>query len=666
MVSSLDYGRTAGNAALVGRNHIVVASDAMNSAYVQAGVHELVHNLRRESSAYYDAFSSVVLDTLKKDGGFDLQAAIAERIRQYAEQGQQLSEADALEEIVAEAAPAALTNKDAMRAFVKENRSLAEKVRDFFVRFADELREIAAKYGVGNSREEVNAMLRAEAQDLVNIAEVLDMALSAAQESATVERATTGIELQELEKYSLKDRNVIEGYLDAVDQEVLEAAQTYRADKNAKFRRIKLGDVQQREAEAIKSLTGKDVSGYTHNIDRNGFVHIENRHGINGAQDQSMSDLNDVARQGWVIENYDDIGRLKGRDGKYVDSYGYLGTNGEPSPVVVYRKRINGTYYLVEAVADGRWKKLWTVSAYISDKKIDASWTSNASFETPNFTSETGSTAASADIVTESGENVNPSTGISSEAREETKFSLKDSEAFKKWFGDSKVVDKKGNPLVVYHATNSEFNVFDRRKLGDFTSGNTDWQPAVRSAQIGFWFSDRDLAATIFTDGNRRRPSICRCRSPIGRSSNRSGTRWSIPGRRRMSKDCRSAATTACACRTANSDIRFSLKSPVEESRNLPSPARGTWIEYMDSTVRKETIVYACLQFAHKIDALSVGTPCKEGVLYGAGSFRGAGSGTGAGFARAGRSRRVREVEKASCTPARLPRERTVGRSLAH
>lgn len=441
VVSSLDYGRTAGNAALVGRNHIVVASDAMNSAYVQAGVHELVHNLRRESSAYYDAFSSVVLDTLKKDGSFDLQAAIAERIRQYAEQGQQLSQEDALEEIVAEAAPAALTNREAMRAFVNENRSLAEKVRDFFVRFADELRQIAAKYGAGNSRAEVDAMLRADAQDLVNIAESLDMALSAAQErggaegAATAQRAqtqSTGIELQSLTNYSLKDRNVIEGYLDAVDQEVLEAAQTYREDKNAKFRRIKLGDVQQREAETIKKLTGKDVSGYTHNIDRNGFVHIENRHGTNGTQDQSMSDLNDVARQGWVIENYDDIGRLKDRNGEYVDSYGYLDANGEPSPVVVYRKRINGTYYLVEAVADGRWKKLWTVSAYISDKKIDASWTSNASFETPNFTSETGSTAASVTIVAESGDIVNPSAEISSEARElsdaDTKFSLREKE----------------------------------------------------------------------------------------------------------------------------------------------------------------------------------------------------------------------------------------------
>jgi len=40
---------------------------------------------------------------------------------------------------------------------------------------------------------------------------------------------------------------------------------------------------------------------------------------------------------------------------------------------------------------------------------------------------------------------------------------------FKKWFGDwendtenaSKVVDENGEPLVVYHGTNSKFNVFD-------------------------------------------------------------------------------------------------------------------------------------------------------------------------------------------------------------
>ena len=37
---------------------------------------------------------------------------------------------------------------------------------------------------------------------------------------------------------------------------------------------------------------------------------------------------------------------------------------------------------------------------------------------------------------------------------------------FYKWFGDSKVVDEQGRPLVVYHGTNAEFDIFDVKKQG--------------------------------------------------------------------------------------------------------------------------------------------------------------------------------------------------------
>ena len=39
-----------------------------------------------------------------------------------------------------------------------------------------------------------------------------------------------------------------------------------------------------------------------------------------------------------------------------------------------------------------------------------------------------------------------------------------DSEAFKAWFGDSKVVDDEGKPLIVYHNTTERFNAFDLSK----------------------------------------------------------------------------------------------------------------------------------------------------------------------------------------------------------
>jgi hypothetical protein len=41
-----------------------------------------------------------------------------------------------------------------------------------------------------------------------------------------------------------------------------------------------------------------------------------------------------------------------------------------------------------------------------------------------------------------------------------------ESEAFKNWFGDSKVADAEGKPLVVYHGTGSSFTEFDTGKIG--------------------------------------------------------------------------------------------------------------------------------------------------------------------------------------------------------
>lgn len=52
---------------------------------------------------------------------------------------------------------------------------------------------------------------------------------------------------------------------------------------------------------------------------------------------------------------------------------------------------------------------------------------------------------------------------------------------FWNWFGDSKVVDDKGRPLVVYHGTNAEFDTFDISKAGTATR----WV----NADKGFFFT---------------------------------------------------------------------------------------------------------------------------------------------------------------------------------
>jgi len=64
--------------------------------------------------------------------------------------------------------------------------------------------------------------------------------------------------------------------------------------------------------------------------------------------------------------------------------------------------------------------------------------------------------------------------------------------AFKNWFGDSKVVDEKGNPLVVYHGTMNDFSKFDQNKFGTNTFDNIK----------GFFFTNTPEEAGGYSDPN--------------------------------------------------------------------------------------------------------------------------------------------------------------------
>ncbi|MDR1786172.1 MAG: hypothetical protein LBR23_06915 [Spirochaetaceae bacterium] len=58
----------------------------------------------------------------------------------------------------------------------------------------------------------------------------------------------------------------------------------------------------------------------------------------------------------------------------------------------------------------------------------------------------------------------------------------------------SKIVDKNGVPLPVYHATNEEFTVFDLSHGGENTRTNVEEDsPAIEMAKIGHWFNEKDL-----------------------------------------------------------------------------------------------------------------------------------------------------------------------------
>ena len=101
----------------------------------------------------------------------------------------------------------------------------------------------------------------------------------------------------------------------------------------------------------------------------------------------------------------------------------------------------------------------------------------------------------------------------SSGNQEKMRFSIApqvDTPEFKNWFGDSKVVDENGNPLVVYHGTNADFNIFDTEKFGAWDNGSkfringVDENGKLKIETIkdeGFFFSSIKRNAEGHADG---------------------------------------------------------------------------------------------------------------------------------------------------------------------
>lgn len=175
-------------------------------------------------------------------------------------------------------------------------------------------------------------------------------------------------------------------YKKAVNPKIVDFVNKVRNFKNkeaANKVHIELTGVTEREVHDIKKLTGIDTSEYKRSMDGNAVEHIEKDHGENGASDHSMSDVEDLARIEYVLDNYDDI--EKGTADKVYTKY--MNSDNTPAAKVIYSKRVNGNYYVVEAVPDSKAKTLRIISAY-KEKAEGVSQVLNMS-EDPQLTSQT-------------------------------------------------------------------------------------------------------------------------------------------------------------------------------------------------------------------------------------------------------------------------------------
>ena len=169
-------------------------------------------------------------------------------------------------------------------------------------------------------------------------------------------------------------------------------------------KRYNLKDVSDRAAQEIERITGINVKGNKTAIEKRMIEHIFIRHGKKGKADQSLSDNNDITRMQYVLDNFDSV-----EDGGATTGYVTNGKDGKHhlARSVVFSKKINGTYFVVEAVSDTSKKTVYVVSARMQ-KEAPSPMSVNAKALRPTSDNAATGEDASIEYIPSSTSAVNP------------------------------------------------------------------------------------------------------------------------------------------------------------------------------------------------------------------------------------------------------------------
>ena len=133
---------------------IEIALDDVSQAYLRIAGHELTHYIQKWSPAKYKLFRDFVARALiEKHGQEAFNQLVQDTILQYGTQAsQKLTKQQAIDEIVANSAEMFLNNPELINDIVNKDKSLAQKIIDFFKDFIAKL-ESAFKNITANSAE---------------------------------------------------------------------------------------------------------------------------------------------------------------------------------------------------------------------------------------------------------------------------------------------------------------------------------------------------------------------------------------------------------------------------------------------------------------------------------------------------------------------------------
>ena len=490
-------------------NTIYVSKNADDHAYAYIAMHELTHAMKSRNASEFQDFSDWVVYYLNESGQ-DADALVRGEMiaqaqamglmeRQKAnltteeqlklldglseEQYKQLNEL-AQEELICNTVPSILQNENVLMDLYHTKPTLFERIKNFLKEFIDAVRGTGRELGKTRAFQQMEAMGKNQAalEDIYN--RMVQMAENAKEGSVTGKKVQEKFSLKEESEKETEHYDYSTPFIQQVDDllegkipknDALVIGGTPEVLKNIGFSNLPMTintehiKNMNRDTEHVLSRAFMDQLP---ELIKDPLAVIESK---TSPESSTVMLLNAVVNgKPYIAPVY--VTSTSRQNGVTIDSNNIA---------TVFRKGNAITKLLTDAIQK---ENAGETGVYYWKKKEARDLFDMAGVQFPGVTMQDG-------LIHSILKNDSPVNRKFVEQTETTQF--------KRWFGKSKVVDRDGEPLVVYHATDAEFTVFDRDKLGkrtkerdieDFNRNMEDSVGLLRSAELGFWFSEKNLA----------------------------------------------------------------------------------------------------------------------------------------------------------------------------
>ncbi len=463
-------------------------TDLAEYAILRTAGHELTHFMEHSSKEGYAALRDFVTTELNRRGE-DFDALVVKKMDNAARSGAPLTRAGAISEVVADASELMLRDTKAIERLARKDQGLMAKIKGFIQSFVQKVRD--AFSGVDAVHEEARVMMQELAEEFQK---KWDFALEEA-----VEQAREGAEVQDGEsvvQYSPRERSTVDVRETTVED----------GKNNLKYVRQLLARNDRSENHMYIPIIGRLNQGF---LD---LVHQENlpvvmrvskamqavaseKVRINGGHGHDLTPAEITEAVAGIDENTatfynEEIDRwaaISEKNGKTILLFFDFGRHINSD--LMYGMRTSGNHVVVTAFSR---KNAEDAMAYFNSP--------DSQYKKTPAAEATGARSSPSLTVKVSNNSIPENSAVDNREFAENQESLREqteTPEFKRWFGDSEIVDENGEPLVVYHTTYSDFYKFDRRKLGKNTDNNASDVYIAATAHVGFWFNEKSLVKTM-------------------------------------------------------------------------------------------------------------------------------------------------------------------------